>query len=66
MTQALALLSTHPLTSERREALEASTVTDTSLSPAFTAAQWQAIKTMCGPAPGAAADSDRDKADKNG
>ncbi|MHB1109866.1 MAG: M48 family metallopeptidase [Devosia sp.] len=64
MTQALALLSTHPLTSERRQALEALTVTDTSLGPAFTAAEWQAIKTMCAPAPGAAAD--RDKTDKNG
>lgn len=66
MSQALALLSTHPLTAERRKALEALTVTDASLQPAFTAQEWQAIKTMCGPAPGPASDGDRDKTDKNG
>ena len=48
MTRALALLSTHPLTSERRAALEALTVTDVSLDPAFTAEEWAAIKAMCG------------------
>lgn len=63
MTRALALLSTHPLTSERREALEAMTVANASLSPAFTEAEWQAIKTMCGPADGAS--DGRDKTDKN-
>lgn len=48
MTRALALLSTHPLTSERRAALEAMTVTDATLAPAFTAEEWAAIKSMCG------------------
>lgn len=48
-TRALALLSTHPLTEDRRTALEALTVaqTDTSRRP-FTAQEWYAIKTMCG------------------
>ena len=61
MTEALALLSTHPLTSERRQALEALTVTDASLSPAFTEAEWRAIKAMCDRRP----EGDRGKADKN-
>lgn len=64
MTRALALLSTHPLTSERRQALETMTVTDASLSPAFTEAEWEAIKTMCGPAADGAG-NERDKTDKN-
>ncbi|HHY50887.1 MAG TPA: M48 family metallopeptidase [Alphaproteobacteria bacterium] len=58
MTRALALLSTHPLTSERRAALEALTIPATASVPAFTAAEWAAIKSMCGgpqaPAAGAA------------
>lgn len=49
MSRALALFSTHPLTAEREAALEAMTVTDTSLQPPFTPEEWQAIKTMCGP-----------------
>jgi Zn-dependent protease with chaperone function len=65
MTQALALLSTHPLTSERRQALEALTVTDATLSPAFTAEEWQAIKAMCGPKSDPAPGADPDKTDKN-
>ena len=55
MSKALALLSTHPLTSERRAALEALAVTDASLSPAFTDEEWRAIKAMCGPPANAAA-----------
>lgn len=47
MSRTFALLSTHPLTSERRAALESFTVTDPSLSPAFTAEEWTAIKSMC-------------------
>jgi Zn-dependent protease with chaperone function len=66
MTAALALLSTHPLTSERREALEALTVSDSSLQPAFTPAEWQAIKTMCAPVGGSPSGVDRDKLEKNG
>lgn len=72
MTKALALLSTHPLTSERRAVLETLTVTDASLAPAFTEAEWRAIKTMCdrgapsgepsAPMPGAGPD----KTQKNG
>lgn len=64
MTRALALLSTHPLTSERRQALETMTVTDASLSPAFTEAEWEAIKTMCVPAADGGI-GDRDTIDKN-
>lgn len=47
MSRAFALLSTHPLTSERRAALELLTVSDPGLSPAFTAEEWAAIKSMC-------------------
>jgi Zn-dependent protease with chaperone function len=48
-TRAFALLSTHPLTAERRAALDALTVSDsTSLIAPFTDAEWQAIKSMCG------------------
>jgi len=65
MTRALALLSTHPLTAERRQALEALTVTDASLQPAFSTEEWQAIKAMCGPAQGGPTETARDKADKN-
>ncbi len=67
MTEALALLSTHPLTSERRKELESLVATDVSPQPAFTDEEWQAIKAMCGgPPPGGAADDDRGKTDKNG
>lgn len=50
MTRAFALLSTHPLTSERRANLEALTAPAGDLAPAFTAEEWAAIKAMCGPA----------------
>jgi Zn-dependent protease with chaperone function len=51
MTRAMAFLSTHPLTAQRRQALEAARVDDDpSLPPAFTDSEWRAIKTMCGPA----------------
>jgi Zn-dependent protease with chaperone function len=52
MTRALALLSTHPLTDERQAALEAMTVPTTGLLPPFTAEEWTAIKSMCGPLDG--------------
>jgi predicted Zn-dependent protease len=45
---ALALLSTHPLTSERRAALQRLAVDRSQLEPPFTAAEWHAIKAMCG------------------
>jgi len=47
-TQAMALLSTHPLTSDRRTNLVALTQQPTTgLEPPFSAAEWTAIKTMC-------------------
>lgn len=48
-SRALALLSTHPLTDDRRAALEALRLTaDKDTVPAFTAEEWAAIKSMCG------------------
>lgn len=48
-SEAMAFLSTHPLTIERRAALEALRPSDdTALQPAFTDSEWQAIKSMCG------------------
>ncbi|MBY0431138.1 MAG: M48 family metalloprotease, partial [Rhodospirillales bacterium] len=50
-SRALALLSTHPLTAERREALERlQTGAGAAMRPAFSADEWQAIKAMCKPA----------------
>jgi predicted Zn-dependent protease len=47
-SRALALLSTHPLTAERREALELLRKdAGGPVRPAFSADEWQAIKTMC-------------------
>ena len=64
MTEALALLSSHPLTSERRAALPQLSA-DPSLQPAFTAEEWQAIKAMCGPpSQGAAPSIDGGKTDR--
>ncbi|WP_164730576.1 M48 family metallopeptidase [Pelagibacterium montanilacus] len=45
--EALALLSTHPLTEDRRAALAARTPVPPRV-PALTSAQWQAITEMCG------------------
>lgn len=53
MSKALALLSTHPLTSERRAALEAMATENAAGTPAFTAEEWAAIKSMCGTTPAA-------------
>ena len=48
-SQAMAFLSTHPLTIERRAALEALRPgDDATLQPAFTDSEWRAIKDMCG------------------
>ena len=47
MTRAMALLSTHPLTSERRAALETIEVTQVATTPAFTPEEWAAIKAIC-------------------
>ncbi|MDB5535391.1 MAG: family metallopeptidase [Devosia sp.] len=48
-SKALALFSTHPLTEDRRVHLQALThETPAGLEPPFTAAEWTAIKTMCG------------------
>jgi predicted Zn-dependent protease len=50
-TRAFALLSTHPLTDERRRALEALVVPrDGTVSP-FSDEEWHAIKIMCGAPP---------------
>ena len=46
-SRALALFSNHPLTDERRRALEAFDIDAPGLKPAFTAEEWQAIKDMC-------------------
>ena len=49
-----ALLSSHPLTAERREtlaALAAAQPPQTGVGPVFSAAEWTAIKAMCGPPP---------------
>lgn len=47
MSRTLALLNTHPLTDERRAALEALEVAPTTTRPAFSEAEWQAIKSLC-------------------
>lgn len=49
MSRTLALLNTHPLTDERRAALEALEIAPASSRPAFSDAEWTAIKTMCEP-----------------
>jgi len=47
MSRTLALLNTHPLTDQRRAALEALEVAPVTARPAFSAEEWQAIKSMC-------------------
>lgn len=49
MSQSLAFLSTHPLTAERRAALEqiAGETVAPPHGPVFSEAEWQAIKSMC-------------------
>jgi predicted Zn-dependent protease len=48
--QALALLSTHPLTTDRKAALEIlAQQRPSGLEPPFSAAEWNAIRTMCTP-----------------
>ena len=50
-SRALALFSNHPLTDERRAALEAMQDASTATAPAFTDAEWAAIRDMCPPPP---------------
>ncbi len=50
-SEALALFSNHPLTAERRAALEALDTHDPGSRPAFTAEEWEAIRNMCPPPP---------------
>jgi predicted Zn-dependent protease len=64
-TAALALLSTHPLTSERRAVLQRLAVDRSGLEPPFTAAEWQAIKAMCSDDSPAIDHADK-RGDKNG
>lgn len=49
MSRSLAFLSTHPLSAERRVALEeiANQAVPSGRGPVFSAAEWQAIKSMC-------------------
>lgn len=49
MSAALALLSTHPLTADRRAALEAMAREPDAGRQVFSTAEWRAIKAMCGP-----------------
>lgn len=69
MSEALALLSTHPLTAERRAALEALAAAEskTAVEPAFSPEEWAAIRAMCGaPPPATPASPSVGKTDKNG
>ncbi len=50
-TRALALFSNHPLTDDRRRALEVLDASGAATTPAFTDAEWAAIRGMCGPPP---------------
>ncbi len=50
-SRALALFSSHPLTDDRRLALEALDARDPSVRPFFSATEWQAIRDMCPPPP---------------
>jgi Zn-dependent protease with chaperone function len=50
-SKALALFQNHPLTDDRRAALEALDSKDPTTRPAFSAAEWAAIRDMCKPAP---------------
>lgn len=47
VSRAMALLSTHPLTTERQLNLEQIQPDNSNLPPAFSAAEWLAIKSMC-------------------
>jgi len=50
LARALALFNTHPLTDDRKRALEAlSRERPSGLEPPFSPAEWRAIRTMCGP-----------------
>lgn len=48
-SRALALFSNHPLTDERRAALEVLDIPAADRTPVFTATEWAAIKVMCPP-----------------
>jgi Zn-dependent protease with chaperone function len=48
---ALALLSTHPLTTERRAYLESLGIDESNFRPVFSDEEWRAIKSMCDTAP---------------
>lgn len=48
-SRALALFSSHPLTDDRRRALEASAPANGAAKPAFTAEEWAAIRNLCPP-----------------
>jgi Zn-dependent protease with chaperone function len=48
-SRALALFASHPLTAERRKALEALDTNEPGTKPAFTDEEWQAIRDLCKP-----------------
>lgn len=48
-TQALALLSSHPMNDDRRSMLAAYDIPPSEAKPAFTTEEWRAIKAMCAP-----------------
>ncbi|MEP7240241.1 MAG: M48 family metallopeptidase [Devosia sp.] len=50
-SRALALFSNHPLTEDRRRALEALDTASAGTKPAFTATEWAAIRDICPPPP---------------
>jgi Zn-dependent protease with chaperone function len=50
-SKALALFQNHPLTDDRRAALEALDTKDPGARPAFTTEEWNAIRDMCKPPP---------------
>ncbi|MEQ1768785.1 MAG: M48 family metallopeptidase [Devosia sp.] len=50
-SRALALFSSHPLTAERRKALEALETPIANPRPAFDSTEWAAIRSMCKPLP---------------
>jgi Zn-dependent protease with chaperone function len=50
-SRALALFANHPLTDERRKALQTMSNLSSSGTPFFTDAEWSAIRNMCPPAP---------------
>jgi predicted Zn-dependent protease len=64
-SRAMALLSTHPLTDERRAELARFVIDQSALHKPFSDAEWLAIKAMCGP-PKGKLESSAGNGDKSG